>query len=180
MHKCINHMKVKTFQEGSQIIERGSIGTTMFFIDIGTVCAQIRGQTLSTVLSSGDYFGEIAFMATCKKFLGEQSEVPEQSIRVADVVATSECRMLELSVKDFVTVMQGNPGSREILDELVETGNERKANAQRVEDEFRQSTRFVDKVHHLRKRNSSYEKQHSMLRELSSESHVKISQELRR
>jgi len=62
--------------------------------------------------------------------------------------------MLELSVKDFVTVMQGNPGSREILDGLVDTCNERKANAQRVEDEFRQSTRFVDKVHHLRELNT--------------------------
>ena len=86
--------------------------------------------------------------------------------------------MLELSVKDFVTVMQGNPGSREILDGLVDTCNERKANAQRVEDEFRQSTRFVDKVHHLHKRHSLYERQHALPRELSPESHVDTSQEL--
>lgn len=73
MHKCINHTKVKTFHEGTRIIERGSIGTIVFFIDVGTACAQIRGQALTTVLGSSNHFGKIAFMATCKKIIRESS-----------------------------------------------------------------------------------------------------------
>jgi hypothetical protein len=44
-------------------------------------------------LKSGDYFGEIAFVATCKKLLRDKSdsEPPEQAIRVADVVVLQFC-----------------------------------------------------------------------------------------
>ena len=59
-------------------------------------------------LKSGDYFGELAFVATCKKFLRDEDdkEAPEEAVRAADVVATSTCRILELSVKNFITILQ--------------------------------------------------------------------------
>ena len=67
------------------------------------ICIYILFRTghTATQLKSGDYFGEMAFIATCKKFLRDKddSELPEQAIRVADVVATAPCRMLEFSVK---------------------------------------------------------------------------------
>ena len=108
---------MRTYASGDTIIERGSIGTTMYFMDLGTARAEIRycrvssdvecnesahhcdsscvpclflflspslplppphtlsfsGQT-ATELKSGDYFGEIAFAATCNKFLRDKSD----------------------------------------------------------------------------------------------------------
>ena len=69
-----------------------------------------RGRT-ATVFKSGDYFGELAFIATVNKILKDGSNsdaynfLPEESIRVADVKATSDARILELSVKDFVSIL---------------------------------------------------------------------------
>jgi CRP-like cAMP-binding protein len=108
MNKCINKMKVKTFNAGDRIIKRGSIGTTMFFIDLGTARAEIRGHTAQN-LKSGDFFGELAFVATCQKFLRDESDTsspPEEAVRAADVVATSTCRILQLSVFDFMTILE--------------------------------------------------------------------------
>ena len=50
MNKCIEKMKVKTFNTGDQIIKRGTIGTTMFFIDLGTVRAEIRHKFPTSAL----------------------------------------------------------------------------------------------------------------------------------
>jgi len=52
MNKCIEKMKVKTFNAGDQIIKRGTIGTTMFFIDLGTVRAEIRHKFPTSALYS--------------------------------------------------------------------------------------------------------------------------------
>ena len=42
MQQCIDSMKVRSYSAGDTIIKRGSIGTTMFFIDLGTARAEIR------------------------------------------------------------------------------------------------------------------------------------------
>lgn len=42
MQQCIDSMKVRSYSLGDTIIKRGSIGTTMFFIDLGTARAEIR------------------------------------------------------------------------------------------------------------------------------------------
>ena len=107
MNMCINKMKLRTYNAGDKIIKKGSIGISMFFIDLGTARAEIRGHTAQT-LKSGDYFGELAFVATCKKFLRDKDDTsaPEQAVRAADVVATSTCRIFQLSVKDFITILQ--------------------------------------------------------------------------
>lgn len=42
MQQCIDVMKVRSYNLGDTIIKRGSIGTTMFFIDLGTARAEIR------------------------------------------------------------------------------------------------------------------------------------------
>lgn len=72
----------------------------MYFIDVGTASAMVRG-TEATRLRSGDYFGEMSFMATCRRFLkNDDSEITDTDvIRTADVVATSSCRMMEFSVR---------------------------------------------------------------------------------
>lgn len=138
MTLVVNKMKVRSFNKGDTIIKKGSIGTTMFFIDLGTCKAEIRGKT-ATDLKSGDYFGEIAFVATCRKFLRDPSdtEPPEQAVRVADVVASSPCRIFELSVKDFITVLQGNTSGKKVLASLKDTVSERKSNVNRIEAEYK-------------------------------------------
>jgi CRP-like cAMP-binding protein len=139
MNMCINKMKLRTFNAGDKIIKKGSIGISMFFIDLGTARAEIRGHTAQT-LKSGDYFGELAFVATCKKFLRDKDDTsaPEQAVRAADVVATSTCRIFQLSVKDFITILQSNhSGSNsKVLSALRDTCNDRKATIQRLEKSF--------------------------------------------
>jgi CRP-like cAMP-binding protein len=71
-----------------------------------------RGRR-ATEFKAGDYFGEFAFIATVNKILRDRSSqdaynynfLPDQSTRVADVVATSTSRILELSVRDFVSIV---------------------------------------------------------------------------
>lgn len=80
-------LQVRTYAMGDTIIKRGSIGTTMYFVDLGTARAEIRGHT-ATELKSGDYFGEIAFAATCGKFLRESRE--EVSVRLFEIFIPTE------------------------------------------------------------------------------------------
>ena len=91
------------FKKGDVIITRGTVGTTMYFIDVGTASAMVRGVE-ATRLRSGDYFGEMSFMATCRRFLrDDDAQITDTDvIRTADVVATSSCRMMEFSVRSCV------------------------------------------------------------------------------
>ena len=98
-HRLICTMKPMTFKTGDTVITRGTIGTTMFFIDTGTASAMVRGVE-ATRLGAGDYFGEMSFMGTCRRFLkdDDDSMTDTDVIRTADIVATSRCRMLQLTV----------------------------------------------------------------------------------
>jgi CRP-like cAMP-binding protein len=129
-HKLIATMKPLEFKKGDTIITRGTVGTTMYFIDIGTASAMVRGEEV-TQLRSGDYFGEMAFMATCRRFLkDDDTEIADtQVIRSADVVATSSCRMMEFAVRNFLTVLRNDlEGNRAVLRSLSECANARKMN----------------------------------------------------
>jgi CRP-like cAMP-binding protein len=141
MNSCIARMKVKTFKAGDVIIRKGTIGTTMYFIDLGTAMATVRGQVASE-LKSGDYFGEMAFIATCQKFLklSDEGESQSQAVRAADVMATSSTRMLEFSVKDFLSVLKDNlNGNRAVLKALTASAAMRKANITRIERNIQQN-----------------------------------------
>ena len=92
-------MKPMNFKTGDTVITRGTIGTTMYFIDTGTASAMVR-DVEATRLGAGDCFGEMSFMGTCRRFLKDcdDSIADTDVIRTADIVATSKCRMLQLSV----------------------------------------------------------------------------------
>ena len=129
-HKLIATMKPLEFKKGDTIITRGTVGTTMYFIDIGTASAVVQGEEV-TQLRSGDYFGEMAFMATCRRFLKDDDTdiVDTEVIRSADVVATSSCRMMEFAVRSFLTVLRNDvEGNRAVLRSLSECANARKMN----------------------------------------------------
>ena len=101
---------------------------------MGAAHASINGITAGK-FKQGDFFGEIAFVATCKKVLGDKKDTASQdlTLRHADVVrgthqrhvelisfsaivtgdymwqvATKASTILELSVQDFLTVARGS------------------------------------------------------------------------
>ena len=105
--KLIASMKPLHFEADDVIITRGTVGTTMYFIDFGTACAMVDGEVV-TRLSSGDFFGEMSFIATWRKFLrhGRASDITDTDVlRTADVMATCKCRVMEFSVRDLITVL---------------------------------------------------------------------------
>uniref|UniRef100_A0A7S4L0I2 Cyclic nucleotide-binding domain-containing protein n=1 Tax=Guillardia theta TaxID=55529 RepID=A0A7S4L0I2_GUITH len=104
---CIEVMKVKSFQEGEKIIKKGTIGTTMYFLDSGKAAA-MNDDTILEELETGSCFGEMTFLATCRRIvkdrvsrLHDASEVQ----RSCDVVAMETCRCFELSVSNFLAVV---------------------------------------------------------------------------
>merc|ERR1719163_1928475 len=146
---CVARMKVQEFRAGDKIVRRGLAGSSIFFIDEGCVRAEVRGHALPDVLTSGNHFGEISFVASCKGYLRDshapasrrhsEGEAPEDSIRVADVVAMTPCRVLELKADDFVSVLQSHStkANREILAALVDKSNEHKQNVKHLEQRER-------------------------------------------
>ena len=60
------NVQVQEFRAGEKIVQRGSAGSSIFFIDVGCVRAEVRGHALPDVLTSGNHFGEISFVASCK------------------------------------------------------------------------------------------------------------------
>jgi CRP-like cAMP-binding protein len=52
LQAMIKRMKVKSFKDGDTIVEQGTIGTTMYFIDLGGARA-IVGDTVAQTLASG-------------------------------------------------------------------------------------------------------------------------------
>jgi hypothetical protein len=101
------------------------------------------GDTVLEQLVPGDFFGEMAFIATCHKFL---RNVPEEMVRdlggnvqrTCDVKALKTTRVVELSVHSFLTVLQRDMiGNREVLHALATLApiaNARRADVQRAMD----------------------------------------------
>jgi CRP-like cAMP-binding protein len=79
-------------------------------VDYGIVNASLNGKVVQT-LGSGEIFGEMTFMATCRKLLGldPPSNVGAKDwsivLRSCDIVTGQDCRCMELCVQDFLTVM---------------------------------------------------------------------------
>jgi hypothetical protein len=91
-------------------------------------------------LGSGDYFGEMAFLATCRRFFkNEDANITDTDVmRTADIIATSTCRMMEFSVRNFLAILRDDlEGGRGVLESLSETATERKQNLMRIAEERR-------------------------------------------
>ena len=117
MNSITKRMKVKNFKDGDEIVKQGTIGTTMYFIDLGGARAVV-GDTVAQTLASGDFFGEMAFASTCHKVLkgADEAASSDNVKRSCDVLAIGSTRCLELSVKDFLGVLQDDlVGSRSAL-----------------------------------------------------------------
>ena len=123
---CIRGMAVVTHSKGEEIVTQGALGTSMYFIDTGMAVATVSGRQVSTFMP-GDFFGEQVFIATVghllDAILAEQEEDRRAARARADtadrsddadirrsatVRATQACRCLELSVKDFMSILDGD------------------------------------------------------------------------
>ena len=119
---CIRRMAVVTHSKGEEIVTQGALGTSMYFIDTGMAVATVSGRQVSTFMP-GDFFGEQVFIATVghllDAILAEQEDrracadtayrSDDADIRrSATVRATQACRCLELSVKDFMSILDGD------------------------------------------------------------------------
>ncbi|NQV54745.1 MAG: ion transporter [Rhodospirillales bacterium] len=88
------------------VVRVDEVAESMFFIVSGQVSVDVPGQPI--MLNPGDFFGEIGLM--------------RESVRIADVVSMTECRLLELTNDDFRNLIQTHP---EIHDQLQGVMHER-------------------------------------------------------
>ena len=77
MHSMIKKMKVRSFKEGETIVKHGTIGTTMFFLDLGGAKA-IVGDTVAQFLTSGES-EQMTPPSACTNY--KQRLVPEKGTR---------------------------------------------------------------------------------------------------
>eukprot|EP00960_Hanusia_phi_P063441 765489-Hanusia_phi.AAC.5 len=135
LNKCISVMKPKIFEANSTILQKGTLGDCLYFLDVGVAGAVIDDKVIE-VLGSGDFFGEIAFISALKILLKNPKATLQdfpQLQRVCDVRAKKECRCLELNVNDFLDVLKGDlPGNREVLRVLRDFADERFVRAKKT------------------------------------------------
>jgi len=91
--------------EGDILAREGDFGHAMYVIESGTAEVRHNGTTVQS-LGAGDVFGEIAIIASGR--------------RTADVVATSEMKLVALFKRDVWALESNNPKAAERLRELIE------------------------------------------------------------
>ncbi len=92
------------------IVRKGEDGDSMFVIASGEVQVELGGGREPVFLGPGQFFGELALI--------------ERTARTATVRATDECKLLELSGKDFHELARHHP---ELKDAVHKIAAERKA-----------------------------------------------------
>ena len=108
VHQVLDRTSLREFSDGAIIIQEGEPGDSLFIMAAGEV--EITKQ-LTLVLDEdtpkervmirlkaedGVYFGEMALL--------------ESEIRSATVTASTDCSLLELHQKDFLALIEQNPG----------------------------------------------------------------------
>ena len=85
---------------------------SQYFLDAGQTTAFLDNEAVNH-FGPGQFFGEVAFISTAGNLMdamnGENvNPGTMQSRRSASVRAMENCRCLELSVKDFVSIFEGD------------------------------------------------------------------------
>lgn len=84
--------KMRTFPAGTKIIQKDSRGETFYAIASGVCAVEAEGVELKRY-SAGDYFGETALVL--------------DQPRTADVVARTDCKLLEIDRYGFLYLLRG-------------------------------------------------------------------------
>jgi hypothetical protein len=85
-------------------LRKDTIGTSVYFVDVGHAQAVMNNKVL-TDLTSGMIFGEVAFLASCKKVLRQHGCNDSQALRLCDVIAVDLVRLVELTVQNLLLVV---------------------------------------------------------------------------
>lgn len=98
----VTRLRYEFFQPGDVIIQQGSVGRKMYFIQSGTVKLLLDGSQFLGTLSEGSYFGEICLLT--------------KTTRNASVIADTYCDLFSLSVENFNEVLLQYPLMRSSLE----------------------------------------------------------------
>jgi len=108
--ELVRVLRPRFAQPGEIIVRKGDDGDSMFVIASGEVAVELGGGREPIVLGPGQFFGELALI--------------ERTTRTATVRAADECKLLELSGKDFHELARQHP---ELKDAIHKIAAERKA-----------------------------------------------------
>jgi voltage-gated potassium channel len=97
-------LRPRFVQPGEVIVRKGDEGDSMFIIASGEVEVELSGRA-PVILGSGQFFGELALI--------------ERTTRTATVRAADECKLLELSGKDFHELMRHHPELKETIHRIA-------------------------------------------------------------
>ena len=88
-------LRARQAERGERLIRKGDKADSMYFIVAGEVEVDQGTGTRTSRLGAGDFFGEIAMIT--------------DRARTATITATTSCKLLVLSKRDFVGFMAGHP-----------------------------------------------------------------------
>lgn len=92
--------KVLEYKEGETIVRQGETGDSFYLIVSGMVVVTLDtpGQGLMEVarLGEGNYFGEMSLLTGAKR-------------NAHCLALTEKCRLLEISIQDFIPIIRGKP-----------------------------------------------------------------------
>lgn len=141
---CLKSIRMVSFAPNTIIIEEDTIGSSLYFVDAGKVAATRHGELVG-VLGGNEFFGEMAFMGLVKSFVDAGlvdggTVLPDLASdefavsRLRTVTAIEEVRLLELGVKDFLSVFKEDlPGLRAVIKVLRASGLRRQQEITRLE-----------------------------------------------
>lgn len=105
LHSLVMKLKPMVAKEEDFIIQRGDMGTEMYFINRGEVeVLDAKGERMA-LLSEGNFFGEISLL-----FAQE---------RTASIRALSDCDLFVLDKQDFVQALKDRPQFAESIMEVA-------------------------------------------------------------
>ena len=141
---CLKSIRMVSFAANTIIFEEDTIGSSLYFIDAGRVAASRHGELVG-VLGGNEFFGEMAFMGLVKSLVDVGivdggTVLPDLASdefavsRLRTVTAIEEVRLLELGVKDFLSVFKEDlPGLRAVIQVLHASGLRQQQEITRLE-----------------------------------------------
>ncbi|CAH2002947.1 unnamed protein product [Acanthoscelides obtectus] len=105
LQKVVSRLKSEIFLPDEVIVEAGSTGSCMYFIQFGTVAVYTRAGREICHLQDGAHFGEIALVFN--------------ETRVATVVAVTACELYKLKRIDFFEVIENYPEQKQKVIEMA-------------------------------------------------------------
>ncbi|XP_072166800.1 potassium/sodium hyperpolarization-activated cyclic nucleotide-gated channel 2-like [Diadema setosum] len=103
--RVVTLLEFEVFQPGDIVIQEGTFGDRMFFIQQGIVDIVMSDGVIATSLSDGSYFGEICLLT--------------RERRVASVKCETYCSLFSLSVNHFNRVLEEFPAMRKTMEEIA-------------------------------------------------------------